>query len=75
MDLPEANSSGVTIPKVNVGMDALMGGDADLPSEGVTEDKHVMCLCRVGMRSEVASQILKMQGYKTANIFGGIMEL
>ncbi len=38
------------------------------------KEKEIICICRTGSRSATATDFLSKQGYKAANIKGGIVE-
>lgn len=62
------------IPKINLHLNEVISGELD-ELEDYKDTHRVLCLCKLGMRSAAATQILRLQGYSAANIAGGIRDL
>lgn len=69
-DIPQSNSKGVNIPKINMSLNQVMK-DPDALHK-IPKDKYIICMCHAGMRSAYAAFHLKNRGYKCLNLYGGI---
>lgn len=64
----EVKETGTIKGALHIPMSEIKGRLSEIP-----KDKDVYLLCRSGSRSKMTSSFLRMLGYKTVNLSGGII--